>query len=249
MSDLDGKVALVTGGSRGIGRAIVTALATAGCRVGAVATSEASAEAGASAARDAGADAKGYAADVSDPARAAEVVADLKETFGSVDILVNNAGITRDGLIVRMSPEDAAAAIDINLKGTLFYCQAAARVMAKQRSGAMVNISSIVGLVGNAGQSNYAAAKAGIFGLTRSLALELGGRGIRVNAIAPGFIQTDMTSGLPDEFKQASLAKIPAGRLGEPEDIAQGVMFLVSDAASYITGTTMVIDGGMSLGL
>ena len=168
-------------------------------------------------------------------------------TWGRIDLLVNNAGITRDNLLMRMADEDIDSVIDVNLKGTLWWCRAAARPMTRARSGCIVNISSIVGISGNAGQSNYAAAKAGIFGLTRSLAAELGGRGVRVNAIAPGYIQTDMTAELPDAVKQASLARIPLGRLGEPADIARAVLFLASGAASYVTGTTLVVDGGMSL--
>ncbi len=247
MTDLSGKVALVTGGSRGIGRAIVSELAAAGCRVAVVATSEKSAEAGAQAAIDAGAEGKGYAADVSDAGRAQEVVEDLVATWGGVDILVNNAGVTRDTVLMRMSDEDIDSVVDTNLKGTLYYCRAVTKPMMKARSGSIVNISSIVGITGNAGQSNYAAAKAGIFGLTRSLASELGSRGIRVNAIAPGYIDTDMTSGLPEKVKEVSLQRIPLSRFGQPADIARGVRFLVSEAGSYVTGTTLVIDGGMSL--
>jgi len=247
MTDLKDKVALVTGGSRGIGRAIVASLAAAGCKVAAVATSERSAEAGAEAARAAGGEGKGYVADVTDAARAAEVVDDVMGTWGRLDILVNNAGVTRDNVLMRMSDDDVNQVIDTNLKGALFYSRAVTRPMMKARSGAIVNISSIVGITGNAGQSNYAAAKAGIFGMTRSLASELGGRGIRVNAVAPGYIQTDMTADLPEAVKEASIQRIPLGRLGDAEDIARGVLFLVSDEASYVTGTTLVIDGGMSL--
>jgi 3-oxoacyl-[acyl-carrier protein] reductase len=174
-------------------------------------------------------------------------VEELASRYEHLDILVNNAGITRDGLLMRMADEDIDAVIDVNLKAALFWCRAAARPLTKARGGSIVNVSSIVGLTGNAGQSNYAAAKAGLFGLTRSLAKELGGRGVRVNAVAPGYIQTDMTAGLPAEVREASLKKIPLGRLGEGADIARAVRFLVSEAGAYITGATLVVDGGLSL--
>jgi 3-oxoacyl-[acyl-carrier protein] reductase len=247
MTDLSGQVALVTGGSRGIGLSIVQELARAGCRVAVVATSQPGADAGAEAAAAAGGEGQGYAADVRDSTRATEIAADVMERWGRLDILINNAGITRDNLLMRMADEDIESVIDINLKGALYYCRAVARPMTKARRGSIVNISSIVGITGNAGQSNYAAAKAGIFGLTRSLAAEMGGRGVRVNAIAPGYIQTDMTSELPEQVREASLKRIPLGRLGDPADIARAAIFLCSDAASYITGTTVVVDGGMSL--
>lgn len=247
MTNLDGKVAIVTGGSRGIGLAIVEAFARAGAKVAVVATSDGSAERGAEAARAAGGEATAFAADVSDGARANEVVAQVLAAWGRVDVLVNNAGITRDMLLMKMSDEDIDQVIDVNLKGALRWCRAVVRPMMKARSGSIVNVSSIVGLVGSPGQSNYAGAKAGIMGVTRSLAAELGGRGIRVNSIAPGYIQTDMTSGLPEEVKQHSLGQIPLGRFGAAEDIAKGALFLASDEAGYVTGTTLVIDGGMSL--
>jgi 3-oxoacyl-[acyl-carrier protein] reductase len=247
MTDLSGRVALVTGGSRGIGRAIVDGFSRCGCKVAVISTSEAGAEAAAAAARESGAEAAGWAADVRDPARATAVVEQVLAKWGKIDVLVNNAGITRDGLLMRMADEDIESVIDVVLKGALYWCRAVARPMTKARSGCIVNVSSIVGITGNAGQSNYAAAKAGIFGLTRSLAAEFGGRGVRVNAIAPGYIQTDMTAGLPEAVKEASLSRIPLGRLGEPSDIARAVLFLVSDEAAYVTGTTLVVDGGMSL--
>lgn len=247
MTDLSGKTALVTGGSRGIGLAIVSTLAAAGCRVAVTATSESSAERGVAAAAEAGSEGLAFAADVRDSARANEVVAGVVDAWGGLDILVNNAGITRDTLLMRMSDEDIDSVIDTNLKGALLYCRAVTKPMMKKRSGAIVNVSSIVGITGNAGQSNYAAAKAGIFGITRSLAAELGGRGVRVNAVAPGYIQTDMTNDLPEAVREGALTQIPLGRLGDPEDIAKGVAFLVSDDAAYVTGTTLVVDGGMSL--
>ncbi|RKY21403.1 MAG: 3-oxoacyl-[acyl-carrier-protein] reductase [Planctomycetota bacterium] len=247
MTDLAGKVALVTGGSRGIGLGIVTALAAAGAKIVVVATSEASAQRGVDAAHAAGAEALAFAADVSDGDRASEVVKAVISQWGAVDVLVNNAGITRDMLLMKMSDEDIDRVIDVNLKGSLRWCRAVVRPMMKARAGSIINVSSIVALMGSPGQSNYAAAKAGMLGVTRSLAAELGGRGVRVNAIAPGYIQTDMTADLPDDLMQASLTRIPLGRLGLPEDIAKGVIFLASDQSSYITGTTLVIDGGMSL--
>ena len=247
MGDLTGKVAVVTGGSRGIGLAIVEELARAGCKVAAVATSQAGAERGAEAAAAAGGEGRACVADVSDPAQVQAVIEDVLGAWGHIDILVNNAGITKDMVLMRMSDEDISSVIDVNLKGSFYFCRAVARPMMKARSGSIINISSIVGINGNAGQSNYAAAKAGLFGMTRSLAAELGGRGIRVNAVAPGYIETDMTSGLPDDIKQASLGKIPLARFGAGADIARGVRFLASDEAAYVTGTTLVIDGGMSL--
>ncbi len=251
MTDLTGKVAIVTGGSRGIGLAISQELARAGCRVAVLATTQDGADRGAAAAMatasDAAAQCVGYAADVRDAARTNEVVADVIKRWGRLDILVNNAGITRDNLLMRMADEDIESVLDTNLKGTLFACRAVARPMTKARSGCIVNVSSIVGITGNAGQSNYAAAKAGLHGLTRSLAKEFGGRGVRVNAVAPGYIQTDMTASLSEELKAESLKHIPLGRLGDPVDIARTVLFLCSDEASYITGTTLVVDGGMSL--
>jgi len=247
MNTLSGQVAIVTGGSRGIGRAICEELSGAGCRVAVVATSESGAQGCAEALIAAGGEASAHAADVRDAARANAVVAEVLARWGRLDILVNNAGITRDNLLMRMSDEDIDAVIDVDLKGVLYWCRAAIRPMLKARAGAMINVSSIVGLTGNAGQSNYSAAKAGVYGVTRSLAQELGGRGVRVNAVAPGYIATDMTSGLPEEVRSASLARIPLGRLGEPRDIARAVRFLASPDAAYITGATLVVDGGMSL--
>jgi len=251
VTDLTAKVAIVTGGSRGIGLAISQELARAGCRVAVLATTREGADRGAAAAMEASqgsaAECVGYAADVRDAARANEVVADVIKRWGRLDILVNNAGITRDNLLMRMADEDIESVLDTNLKGSLFYCRAVARPMTKARSGCIVNVSSIVGITGNAGQSNYAAAKAGLYGLTRSLAKEFGGRGVRVNAVAPGYIQTDMTASLSEELKAESLKHIPLGRLGDPQDIARAVLFLCSDQGGYITGTTIVVDGGMSL--
>jgi len=247
MTDLSSQVAIVTGGSRGIGLGIVEEFARAGAKVAVIATSEASAERGAAAARELGGEALAFAADVSDGARATEVVGEVMSAWGSVNVLVNNAGITRDMLLMKMSDEDIDSVIDVNLKGALRWCRAVVRPMMKSRKGSIINVASIVGLIGSPGQSNYAAAKAGIMGMTRSLAAELGGRGVRVNAIAPGYIQTDMTAELSEEVKQASLSQIPLGKFGEAQDIAQAALFLGSDAARYVTGTTLVVDGGMSL--
>lgn len=247
MTDLSGRVAIVTGGSRGIGEAISVHLARAGARVAVVATSEASAARGADAVRAAGGEAAAYAADVRDASRANEVVAAVITQWGDVHMLVNNAGVTRDGLLMRMSDDDIDTVLDVNLKGAMLWTRAVTKPMVKARRGAILNISSIVGLMGSAGQSNYAAAKAGLFGLTRSLAAELGGRGVRVNAIAPGYIETDMTHDLPAEVRDKSLARIPLARLGSADDIARAATFLLSDDAAYVTGATLVVDGGMSL--
>lgn len=247
MSVLQDKVAIVTGGSRGIGLGIVEAFAREGARVAVVATSDTSAERGAAAARDLGAEVMAFSADVRDGGRAADVVDKVTTEWGGVDVLVNNAGITRDGLLMKMSDEDIDDVIDINLKGALRWSRAVVRPMLKRKGGSIVNISSIVGLIGSPGQSNYAAAKAGVMGVTRALSAELGGRGIRVNSIAPGYIQTDMTADLPEAVKESTLKQIPLSRFGDPADIAAGALFLASEQSSYITGTTLIIDGGMSL--
>jgi 3-oxoacyl-[acyl-carrier protein] reductase len=247
MSLLQDKVAIVTGGSRGIGLGIVEAFAHEGAKIAVVATSDTSAQRGADAARELGAEVLSFAADVRDGGRASEVVGEVVSAWGAVDVLVNNAGITRDGLLMKMSEEDIDDVIDINLKGALRWSRAVVRPMMKARGGSIINISSIVGLMGSPGQSNYAAAKAGVMGVSRSLAAELGGRGIRVNSIAPGYIQTDMTADLPEAVKQSTLKLIPMRRFGAPADIAAGALFLASEQARYVTGTTLVIDGGMSL--
>lgn len=242
----EGKVALVTGASRGIGRAIALALAAEGADVAVnYAGSEAAAKEVAAEIEAMGRKAFVIQADIaSTEASTAMVDAVIKE-FGRIDVLVNNAGITRDGLLMRMKEEDWDAVITTNLKGVFNCTKAAIKYMMKQKSGNIVNISSIVGVMGNAGQANYCAAKAGVIGFTKATAKEVAARGIRVNAIAPGFIKTDMTSVLSEKVVEAMLAGIPLNRLGETEDIAKAVLFLASSDANYITGQTLHVDGGM----
>lgn len=243
---LEGKVALVTGASRGIGKAIALLLAENGADVAVnFAGSTAAAEAVAAEIEKMGRKAILVQGDVSQTEVCAEMVDKVVKELGHIDILVNNAGITRDTLLLRMKEEDWDAVLNTNLKGVFNCTKVAVKYMAKQRSGAIVNISSVVALMGNAGQANYAAAKAGILGFTRSVAKEMAGRGIRVNAVTPGFIKTDMTSVLSKKVVAAMEASIPLARLGEPEDIAKAVLFLVSDNAAYITGQTLHVDGGM----
>lgn len=243
---LEGKVAVVTGGGRGIGRAIALALADAGADVVvAVSRDVASAEAVAQEVRDKGRRALARQTDVSSPEEAEALIAGAVEELGKVDILVNNAGITRDGLLMKMSEEDWDRVLDVNLKGTFNTTKAAIRRMVRQRSGKIVNITSVMGITGNAGQANYAASKGGIIAFTKSVAKEVGSRGINCNAVAPGFIQTAMTEVLPEEVTDKVKTQVSLGRLGVPEDIAGVVRFLCSDAASYITGQVLVVDGGL----
>ncbi|MEX5286008.1 3-oxoacyl-[acyl-carrier-protein] reductase [Selenomonas sputigena] len=243
---LDGKAALVTGASRGIGRAIALRLAAEGARVAInYAGNAKAAEEVKAAIEAAGGTALLCQADVADSAAVEAMIAEVVKAFGSLDILVNNAGITRDGLLLRMKDEDFDAVVDTNLKGVFYCTKAAAKIMMKKRRGRIVNMASVVGLMGNAGQANYAAAKAGILGFSKSVARELASRGITVNMVAPGFIGTDMTAVLPDTVKEKMLEDIPLGRMGEPEDVAEAVLFLVSDQASYITGQVVNVDGGM----
>ena len=243
---LDGKTALVTGASRGIGRAIALRLAAEGARVAInYAGNVKAAEEVKAAVEAAGGAAILCQADISDSAAVEAMVADVVKEFGTIDILVNNAGITRDTLLMRMKDEDFAKVLDTNLKGVFYCTKAVSKLMMKKRSGRIVNMASVVGLVGNAGQTNYAAAKAGVIGFSKSAARELASRGITVNVVAPGFIGTDMTAVLPEAVKEKTLAGIPLGKMGEPEDVANAVLFLASDQASYITGQVVNVDGGM----
>ncbi len=243
---LTGKTAIVTGGSRGIGRAIALCLAAEGANVAVIyAGNTAAAEETLQAITDKGGKAISIQCDVANEDTVTAMVKQVKEQFGSIDILVNNAGITRDGLLMRMKTADWQAVLDTNLTGTFFCTKAVTKWMMKQRSGAIVNLTSVVGLTGNAGQANYAAAKSGIIGFTKSVAKELASRGIRANAVAPGCIDTDMTAVLSDAVKEEMLKTIPLGRVAQPEEVAKAVLFLVSDCASYITGQVLNVDGGM----
>jgi 3-oxoacyl-[acyl-carrier protein] reductase len=242
-ASLEGKVALVTGGSRGIGAAISRELGSAGARVavnyrsGKEAAEEIASEVGGIA----------LAANVGDPAEAKDLIERVESELGEVDVLVNNAGITRDTLIARMSDEEWEEVIETNLRGTFNTCRAVARKMLRRRAGAIVNMTSVVGIHGNPGQANYAASKAGIIGLTKALARELGSRGVRVNAVAPGYIATELTDVLSEEIRGAILGNTPMGRLGSPEDVAAAVRFLCSDEAAFITGDVLLVDGGLGM--
>lgn len=243
---LDGKVAIITGASRGIGRSVAIELARLGAKVVInYAGNEAAAEEVKNIIVAAGGQGIVVKADVGDVEAVDAMVKETINTFGKIDILVNNAGITRDNLLMRMKEEDWDAVMNINLKGVFVCTKAVSRIMMKQKAGKIINMTSVVGLMGNAGQANYAAAKAGVIGFTKSMAKELASRGITVNAIAPGFISTDMTAVLSDQVKTELTEKIPAGRLGSPEDVAAAVTFLASDSANYITGQTLNVDGGM----
>ncbi len=236
---LEGKTALVTGGSRGIGHAIAAELARAGAEV--IVGYNSGAEAAAAVAAEIGG--RAVQADVSTAADAVRLV----DEAGDLDILVNNAGLTRDGLLVRMSDDDWRLVIETNLSSVFYTCRAVMRPMMKKRAGAIVNVSSIVGLHGNFGQTNYGAAKAGIIGFTKSLARELGSRGVRANVVAPGYVRTRLTEVIPEEGKALMLANTPLGRLGEPDDVAGAVRFLCSDEASFITGEVLLVDGGLGM--
>ena len=240
--ELTGRVALVTGSTRGIGRAIATTLAECGARVAIVGRDAGKASA---VAAEISAEARGFACDMADAASVNALVAGVEEAFGSVDILVNNAGLTRDNIMLRLKDDDWDAVLDANLRGAFVAIRAATRGMMKRRWGRIINISSVVGLVGNKGQSNYAASKAGLIGLTKAVAKEFASRNILANAIAPGFIETDMTNAMTPEARAALTGSIPLERLGSPADIASMVAFLASDHAAYITGQVLVVDGGM----
>jgi 3-oxoacyl-[acyl-carrier protein] reductase len=245
MGVFEGKTAVVTGAARGIGRAIAEKLASEGadlalCDLDADWLSETAA-----AVEALGRKAKGYTVDVRSTQGVQDTVSAIHADFGSIDILVNNAGITKDTFLMRMSEEDWDSVIDVNLKGTFNFTKATSKIMMKQRAGAIVNIASIIGLIGNAGQCNYAASKAGVIALTKSAAKELASRGIRANAVAPGFIQTKMTDALSDDVKQKMLDVIPMARFGQAEDVANVVAFLSGDASSYMTGQVLTISGGM----
>ena len=248
MFELTGKTAVVTGGSRGIGRAICLELAGQGANIVLnYAGNAAAAEETRAACEALGVRALAVQGDVADPAACNALIDTAIEAFGQVDILVCNAGITRDNLLMRMSDEEFQKVIDTNLKGTFHCMRAVIRPMMKKRRGRIISISSVVGLMGNAGQINYAASKAGVIGMTRSLAREVASRGITVNAVAPGFIRTDMTDVLSDAVKEGILRSIPLGKLGEAEDVANTVLFLASDEAAYITGQVLSVDGGMAM--
>ena len=244
--ELDGRIALVTGGSRGIGAAVCAELGAAGATVVVnYARDAAAAETAAAAVTAAGGTGHVMQGDISTAAGAGELVAGVEADIGPIAILVNNAGITRDNLIMKLEEEDWRTVIDTNLGGAFFTCRAVARPMLKRRAGVIINMSSVVGVHGNAGQTNYSASKAGLIGLTKSLAKELGTRGIRVNAIAPGYIATELTDALPEAARAAILESTPLKRLGDPADVARAVRFLASDAASFITGDVLAVDGGL----
>ena len=248
MMNFSGKTAVVTGGSRGLGRAVCLELAAGGANVVlCYAGNEAAANETVAACEALGARAVAVRCDVADSAQVKTLMDTALQTFGRIDILVNNAGITRDGLLMMMKEDDFDAVIDTNLKGAFLCMKAVARQMMKQRYGRIVNLSSVVGLRGNAGQVNYAASKAGVIGMTKSLAKELASRGVTVNAVAPGFMETDMTAAMPEAAKTATLAAIPMGRMGAAEDVAKTVAFLASEEAGYITGQVIAVDGGMSM--
>lgn len=244
-SVLAGQVAVITGAGRGIGRAIALRFANAGADIACVSRTAENSEKVAGEIRSLGRKAWAHAVDVADGKAVEAVAQKILSDAGRVDILINNAGITRDGLLMRMKEEDWDAVLDTNLKGAFIFTKTFSRALLKQQSGRVINISSVIGLIGNAGQCNYAASKSALFGFTKSIARELGSRGITVNAIAPGFIETDMTAGLTAEMRAELLKKIPLNALGRPEDIAEAALFLASPSARYITGQVLTVDGGM----
>lgn len=244
---LEGKVALVTGAAYGIGLAIAQAFAEAGAKIVFNCSRQETVDRGLKAYKELGIDAKGYLCDVTDEEAVKAMVADIEATVGTIDILVNNAGITKDGLMMRMTEAQWDAVIAVNLKSAFNFINAVLPSMLRQRSGSIINMASVVGVHGNAGQSNYAASKAGLIALAKSIAQEVGSRGIRANAIAPGFIETAMTAALPDEVRAEWTNKIPLRRGGKPEDIADVATFLASDMSSYVTGQVIQVDGGMNM--
>jgi 3-oxoacyl-[acyl-carrier protein] reductase len=247
MGLVEKKVAIVTGGAQGIGAAIVERLASEGASIAVVDINEEKAAEVAAAVRAKGVEAESYKVDVSNTDAVKDLVAEIAKRFGRIDILVNNAGITRDGLLMTMSESDWDLVLAVNLKSVFNFIKATARPMVKQKGGSIINISSVVGLMGNAGQLNYSASKAGVIGVTKSSAKELAGRNIRVNAIAPGYIQTAMTDKLDDKAREALMSHIPSKRLGQPDDVANAVLFLASDLSSYVTGEVIRVDGGMAM--
>lgn len=244
MSEFEGKVVLVTGGTRGIGKACAAAFAAEGAKV---AICGRNAETAAAAANEIGHGTRGYGADMADPAAVDALVKAVAADLGPVGILVNNAGVVRDGLLMRMKNDDWDTVIAADLSGPFYCCRAVARDMVKGRWGRIINISSVIGLHGQAGQANYAAAKAGLIGFTKALAQELGSRNVTVNAVAPGYITTDMTSSIPEEARKVIIQRTPLGREGTPEEIASVVKFLAGDGASYITGAVIQVDGGLGM--
>ena len=246
MGLLTGKTALITGAARGIGKAIALKFAEEGANIAFTdLVIDENGEATKKEIEAKGVKCQAYASNAANFEETAEVVGKVHADFGSIDILVNNAGITRDGLLMRMKEEDFEAVIDTNLKGMFYVTKAVSKLMMKKRAGRIVNMASVVGVMGNAGQANYAAAKAGVIGFTKACAKEFAARGITVNAVAPGFIATDMTAAMTDKAKEATLAAIPLKRMGEPEDVANVVAFLATDLASYVTGQVVKVDGGM----
>jgi 3-oxoacyl-[acyl-carrier protein] reductase len=247
MGLVSGKVAIVTGGAQGIGESISMTLAKEGASIAIIDVNLEKAQATAENIKKLGVEAEAFKADVSNNAEVGAVVDKIVDRFKKIDILVNNAGVTRDNLLIRMTEQEWDLVIAINLKGTFNFTQKVGRIMMKQRTGAIVNISSVIGLMGNAGQTNYSASKAGVIGITKSVAKELASRNIRVNAVCPGFIQTAMTDKLTDDVKAKMLEFIPAKTMGTPQDVANVVLFLASDMSNYVTGETIRIDGGMAM--